>query len=106
MRCHKPLSFWMMTFMIVLPSCLRGVVDELTRRLSVHIKRPLHVLTQPCGQTRTDWSTNAEASAMVAGKDRKQGGKADQRKPTPPHATPPGKFRDPLLHPALTFASS
>jgi NAD(P)H-dependent FMN reductase len=37
---------------------------------------------------------------------QKQGGKADQRKPTPPHATPPGKFRDPLLHPALTFARS
>src|SRR5260370_7721971 len=36
----------------------------------------------------------------------KKAGKADHRKPTPPHATPPGKFRDPLLHPALTFASS
>src|SRR5260221_3129655 len=80
MRCHKPLSFWMMTFMIVLPSCLRGVVDELTRRLSVHIKRPLHVLTQPCGQTRTDWSTNAEASAIVAGKDRR--GKAKREIPS------------------------
>src|SRR6266446_4504730 len=29
MRCHKPLSFWMMTFMRV--PCLRGVADELTR---------------------------------------------------------------------------
>src|SRR2546429_6913554 len=29
MRCHKPLSFWMMPFMRV--PCLRGVADELPR---------------------------------------------------------------------------
>jgi hypothetical protein len=38
------------------------------------------------------------------GWEERQGGKADQRKPTTPHAIPPGKFHDPLLHPALTFS--
>src|SRR3979411_3083393 len=93
----------MMTFMRV--PCLRGVVGRINPPSKCAHKRPLHVLTQPCGQTRTDWSTNAEASAMVAGKDRrgeKQAGKSRATQPSPPSCTParqvPGSVTPPCAH--------